>query len=609
MQAVWSITLLGGLRARGRGLPELQFRTRKCAGLLALLALTPGRPRSREELIEKLWAEADVQDPRHSLSVELSALRLGLEPAGVPGGSVLHADRHSVRLNAAAVETDLAQFELLLGRAEELRGSDPQQEIACLDAAIRLYRGRLLCDLFEEWVLERQRWEEQRFLTAGTRLVVLLAPRAPEAAIARAVAVLQHDPYHEPLVRELMRLHHQLGHLDAAAACYADFHRRLRTQLARAPAPETAQLAAELGLCSPAVPPAPAAPAVVPSGAAAILAEPVGGAVPLNSSSYIGREADRDFAAALEEGTAIVLLQGPREVGKTSLLARGLQRARAGGARTACVDLQPYEERDFASTETLLRAISRDLLIALGEPRPLSELWDPEEGPVMNFRALVRGLLTIQGSPRLVLAVDEADRVFPYPFCTDVFAPFRAWYNERATHPDGPLSRLTVVLVFAAEPRLAIRDLNMSPFNVGTTIPLKDFTREELAELNRRHGAPLRTAAELTRLRELVGGHPVLARLVLRELARGRATLAGMERHGTAAESPVLDHLRRLGTRVARSPVLEAELRQLLRNQPPADPAAADQLRGLGVVHREGGKVLRFRCGLYERYFRERLAR
>src|SRR5262249_50473 len=66
--------------------------------------------------------------------------------------------------------------------------------------------------------------------------------------------------------------------------------------------------------------------------------EPVGGAVPLDSEFYIVRPADEEFSAAIARGDSIVLVKGARQVGKTSLLARGLQQARQAGAKVVLTD-------------------------------------------------------------------------------------------------------------------------------------------------------------------------------------------------------------------------------------------------------------------------------
>src|SRR5205807_1491217 len=68
--------------------------------------------------------------------------------------------------------------------------------------------------------------------------------------------------------------------------------------------------------------------------------EPVGGAVPPGSPFYIERRADAEFLQAIKAAESIVLVKGPRQMGKTSLLGRGAQNARESGLRHATTDFQ-----------------------------------------------------------------------------------------------------------------------------------------------------------------------------------------------------------------------------------------------------------------------------
>jgi DNA-binding SARP family transcriptional activator len=61
--------------------------------------------------------------------------------------------------------------------------------------------------------------------------------------------------------------------------------------------------------------------------------EPVGGAVPLESKFYVERTADSEFQTGMARRDGIILVKGARQMGKTSLLSRGLQQARDAGAR------------------------------------------------------------------------------------------------------------------------------------------------------------------------------------------------------------------------------------------------------------------------------------
>src|SRR5687767_11511892 len=107
MNARWRIELLGKLRAQRGERVISRFYTHKMGALLAHLAYYLPRAHRREALIDLLWPEAAPQAGRNSLSVALSSLRHQLEPPGVPPGTVILADRATVRLNPEAVTTDV----------------------------------------------------------------------------------------------------------------------------------------------------------------------------------------------------------------------------------------------------------------------------------------------------------------------------------------------------------------------------------------------------------------------------------------------------------------------------------------------------------------------
>src|SRR6266700_7407665 len=114
---MWSIQLLGGLSAHSPQRQVTRFRTQKAASLLAYLAFHPA-PQPREMLLDLLWPEAEPEVGRHNLSNALSFLRHQLEPPGIPPGTVILADRASVRLNPAAVTVDAVEFESDLRQAQ-----------------------------------------------------------------------------------------------------------------------------------------------------------------------------------------------------------------------------------------------------------------------------------------------------------------------------------------------------------------------------------------------------------------------------------------------------------------------------------------------------------
>ena len=76
-----------------------------------------------------------------------------------------------------------------------------------------------------------------------------------------------------------------------------------------------------------------------------------GGAIPTSSKFYIPRPSDDALAQALRRKDTIVLIKGGRQMGKTSLVARGLQQARASGATVVYTDLQKLNNSDLANIQ------------------------------------------------------------------------------------------------------------------------------------------------------------------------------------------------------------------------------------------------------------------
>jgi predicted ATPase len=168
--AVWQIQLLGGLRATHGNSVITQFPSRPIAMLLARLALQPQRRHPREELIELLWPNVELDVGRNRLRQVLSTLRRLLEPPDVPPYSVLSADRQTIGLTADAVSSDVREFEQLL------RQGAVAQALDC-------YRGDLLPGFLDEWV------EDER-----ARLSALY-----ERALARDSGAVEKGRIHEPL--------------------------------------------------------------------------------------------------------------------------------------------------------------------------------------------------------------------------------------------------------------------------------------------------------------------------------------------------------------------------------------------------------------------------
>jgi hypothetical protein len=350
---------------------------------------------------------------------------------------------------------------------------------------------------------------------------------------------------------------------------------------------------------SPAPPDVLAAPRPVPP------LEPLGGAVALESRFYVERPTDRTFRNAVGDRDSLVLIKGARQMGKTSLLARGLRQAREATARVVLTDFQKLQVAHFASLPTFYLALTELIADQLHLDLP-----DPERfsrNPNAAFERFWHGALETLQQP-VLWAMDEFDRLFTCPFGAEVCGLLRSWHNARALDPQLPWRQLTIAIAYATEAHLFIADLNQSPFNVGTRLTLEDFSLAELTDLNERYGRPLRQETELARLRELLGGQPYLVRCAMNEMALHHEGLERIEHLVGLEESVFGEHLRRLLYSLSRDRAVAGAVRQLLLEGTPPPVELFHRLRSAGVLVGASPNEARPRCGLYERFLRRHLS-
>lgn len=335
--------------------------------------------------------------------------------------------------------------------------------------------------------------------------------------------------------------------------------------------------------------------------------EPIGGAVPLDSAFYVVRPADEEFRAAIARQDSIVLIKGARQMGKTSLLARGLQQARQAGARVVRTDFQMLNAVHLETADALLLKLADSIADQLDLDVPPEEIWHPRRGPSENFKRYWQRVALHAIAAPVVWGLDEVDRLFHCDFASEVFGLFRSWHNERALDPEGPWSRLTLAIAYATEAHLFIADVHQSPFNVGTQLTLQDFTFEQLADLNERYGSPLQGEAELARCARLVGGQPYLMCRGLHHMVTHDLSFPALEHQADRDEGIFGDHLRRMLVLLARDPDLCEAVRGVLRGQPCPTADSFYRLRTAGVVVGHSAQEVRLRCQLYATYLERHL--
>jgi class 3 adenylate cyclase len=328
--------------------------------------------------------------------------------------------------------------------------------------------------------------------------------------------------------------------------------------------------------------------------------EPVGGAVPIDSPFYVERVTDGEFLAGLDAHESLLLIKAPRQYGKTSLIGRGSSRARQAGSRVALTDFQKLNQSQLGSDDTLYRVLAATLARQFKFDYDFAGEWLDVFGPNMNLDNFVRAMVDDSEEP-LVWFMDEADRLFGAPTAGDFFGLIRSWHNARATEPLGPWNRLTIVIAYATEAHLFIKDLNQSPFNVGRQIPLPPFTVGQIADLNERYGSPIGKGADIDQLAELTGGQPFLVRRALDVLARGM-DFAQLLETADREDGPFGDHLKRVLISVSQMPEVADALKESFSANRLSNEEGFYRLVAAGVIRKTPENKVVFSCDLYRRF-------
>lgn len=232
-----TINVFGAFEVRNgdRVLRGSGFGGRKPRQLLALLALSPGCPLSRDDIADALWEGRPPPGYVATVHGYVSLLRRGLSGIG--------ADEVLVTSARGYMVPDHTDVDLRRGH-RLLTSNEPE---AVLDALEMAAHGLLVDEPFAAWAVEAQRdWDEAQTLAATRAAAVSRARGELGSAVRLARAARRSSPYCESALRELVRSLAQSGQAGRAleelrTACAA-----LREELGVDPAPETERLYLEL---------------------------------------------------------------------------------------------------------------------------------------------------------------------------------------------------------------------------------------------------------------------------------------------------------------------------------------------------------------------------
>jgi WD40 repeat protein len=320
--------------------------------------------------------------------------------------------------------------------------------------------------------------------------------------------------------------------------------------------------------------------------------------------AYTERQADRDLFEAIEANQRYPYMLAPRQSGKSSLLLRIRTGLDCDRFRCGFVDLSTFRRRQLRDYDAFLLRFFSELAESLDVPPP-----KVSGRPKTDLLALLRAV----PGPRLILLIDEVDALRRSRFKDTFFSDIRSIFNEREV--DLELKRVQFVLAGAARVEELVTDTARSPFNVGKSIELDDFTPQEVGTLCQPLaglGVPL--PPELpTHLHHRTGGSVYLSQLLLEQLWDSLAREASpppspgaiLARIDTLADGVVAHSVRDIHFRnivkLLRDDSEAAAIWQRATAGQPLSEYEWDRLRSIGLTGRNRESIYRNR--IYEQVF------
>ncbi|WP_438291914.1 AfsR/SARP family transcriptional regulator [Streptomyces sp. HUAS TT7] len=214
--------------------------SKRASTVLTLLAMTPRVPVPFDQLVDELWADQTMTNPRNALQAIVSRLRKLLESVtGRKGDEIVRTGSNGYLLDVPAETVDAHRFLALAEAGADLVQRNPAEAIAKLERALDLWRGPALMDARDgmRCQIHSVGLEERRITAFEDLTVAKLAVDAERVSMSELRQLAAEHSERERLSELLMLALYRDGRQTEALEVFHGARRRLASDLALEPGP------------------------------------------------------------------------------------------------------------------------------------------------------------------------------------------------------------------------------------------------------------------------------------------------------------------------------------------------------------------------------------
>ncbi|MDJ0534824.1 MAG: AAA-like domain-containing protein [Xenococcaceae cyanobacterium MO_207.B15] len=327
------------------------------------------------------------------------------------------------------------------------------------------------------------------------------------------------------------------------------------------------------------------------------------GSVPLDSSFYVERTGVESvcYETIVKPGS-LIRIKAAKWMGKTSLINRILEQGRSQGHKTVYLDFDSIERSILKDLDKLLRWLCVMVSRQLGLKNQVKDYWDTDIlGSNDNCTVYFEEYLLAETHGAISIALDNIDRLFSYEeIIEDFFGMLRSWHEKGKIYDSW--AQLRLILAHSTEVYVSL-DINQSPFNAGLPILLEEFNSSQVETLAYLYKLDW-GKSQITKLMDLVGGHPYLVRLAMYQIKAQNLTLEQFLQEAISETGIYSNPLLRLFNILKQSPDLSSAFAKVVKSAESVTLNSLQiyQLHSIGLVQHQHNSVFP-RCKLYRDYF------